>query len=241
MTRTEQPEASGSLRESYLLLQEATTRRETACEEERKRIAREMHDELGQQLTALRLNISALRIEFGADNPELLDRLQGLLSLCDQTMQVVRHAIVSMRPAALDAGIIPALELLATTFSRDNNIACRLQTPKVTVVLDEEREAAMFRIAQEALTNAARHAHANQVTVSLSQADSFWLLEVHDDGCGFDSESARPRSFGLLGMRERALILGGQLSITSAQGKGTSIVARIPVETPFPEASIGIT
>ncbi|OYD60216.1 UNVERIFIED_ORG: PAS domain S-box-containing protein [Burkholderia sp. CF145] len=228
---TERREAERRLRESYALLQEATTRRETAREEERKQLARELHDELGQQLTALRLWVSALRIEFGCGDPELDNRLRHLLNLCDGTMEVVRHVIASLRPAALDAGVVPAFEWLAAEFSRDSRIACSLRMPEAddSLAFDGKRSVAMFRIVQEALTNIIRHAQASQVEISLTKASLSWNLEIRDDGCGFDWTLARPKSFGLLGMRERALALGGELSILSAPGEGTSIVARIPV------------
>jgi signal transduction histidine kinase len=225
---SERLESERRLRESYLLLQEATSRRETAREEERKRIAREMHDELGQQLTALRLGVSALRIQFGSGSPELSNRLGDLLHLCDQTMRVVRHVITALRPAALDAGIIPAFEWLAAEFFRDSRIACRLEIPDDSLVLDEDRAVAMFRIVQEALTNIARHAAATQVVISLAQAECGWVLEIRDNGCGFDFALLRRKSFGLLGMKERTLMLGGELSVLSAPGKGTSVIARIP-------------
>ena len=151
-------EAELRLRESYALLQELTSLRETAREEERKRIAREMHDELGQQLTALRLGVSAMRIEFAQDDPALAGRFRELLALADDTMQVVRNVVASLRPA-IDAGIVAALEWLAE-FSRDGRVACHLWIPDDSLVLDEARAIALFRIVQEALTNVARHAAA---------------------------------------------------------------------------------
>ncbi|MEM5346143.1 PAS domain-containing sensor histidine kinase [Paraburkholderia azotifigens] len=226
---SERLETEQRLLQSNQLLQEATARRESAREEERKRIAREMHDELGQQLTALRLGVSALRIEFGSSIQRLDDRLRGLVTLCDQTMQVVRHVITSLRPAALDAGIIPAIEWLVAEFSRDTGIGCELHIPDDSLELDEERSVAMFRIVQEALTNVARHARACQISVSIVQAAAYWIIKIHDDGCGFDRASPRPNSFGLLGMKERALMLGGDVSISSAPGRGTLITACLPV------------
>ncbi|MET3229045.1 UNVERIFIED_ORG: PAS domain S-box-containing protein [Burkholderia sp. 1263] len=227
---TARMEAELRLRESYALLQELTSLRETAREEERKRIAREMHDELGQQLTALRLGVSAMRIEFARDNSVLAERFQDLLSLADGTMQVVRNVVASLRPAALDAGIVAALEWLAAEFSRDGRVVCRLRIPDDNLVLDEERAVALFRIVQEALTNVARHAGASEVTISLEQVEQYWNLEIRDDGRGFDSTAPRAKSFGLVGMRERALMLGGEISVHSAPGSGTSIAVRIPAD-----------
>ncbi len=217
------------LRESYDMLRELASRREMAREEERKRIARELHDELGQQLTALRMRASTLRIRFGPDNPELTEQVQKLLELADQTMQVVRNAVSSLRPGALDAGISAALEWLAAEFTRGTQVAYSLSVPEESLPLTEERAIALFRIVQEALTNVARHARARHVHVKLERVGGDCLLEVRDDGCGFDPVAIRKRSFGLAGMKERMLMLGGKIVIVSAPGKGTTIKADLPI------------
>jgi PAS domain S-box-containing protein len=226
---SERKEVEHRLRESYEMLRELTSRRETAREEERKRIARELHDELGQQLTALRMGASTLRIRFGPDNPELTEQVQKLLELADQTMQVVRDAVSSLRPGALDAGISAALEWLAAEFSRGTQVTYSLSVPDENLPLAEERAIALFRIVQEALTNVARHARARHVYVKLERAGADCLLEVRDDGCGFDPVATRKRSFGLAGMKERMLMLGGKIEIISAPGKGTTIKVDLPI------------
>jgi PAS domain S-box-containing protein len=217
------------LRESYEMLRELTSRRETAREEERKRIARELHDELGQQLTALRMGASTLRIRFGPDNPELTEHVQKLLELADQTMQVVRDAVSSLRPGALDAGISAAVEWLAAEFSRGTQVTYSLSVPDENLPLAEERAIALFRIVQEALTNVARHARARHVHVKLERVGDDCLLEIRDDGCGFDPVAIRKRSFGLAGMKERMLMLGGKIDIVSTPGKGTTIKVELPI------------
>ena len=226
---SDRKEVEQRLRESYDILRELTSRRETAREEERKRIARELHDELGQQLTALRMGASTLRIRFGPDNPELTDQVQKLLELADQTMQVVRDAVSSLRPGALDAGIAAALEWLTAEFSRGTEIGYSLSVPDETLPLAEERAIALFRIVQESLTNVARHARARHVSVTLERAGNDCLLQVRDDGCGFDPVATRKRSFGLAGMKERMLMLGGKIDIVSAPGKGTTIKVELPI------------
>lgn len=226
---SDRKEVEQRLRESYDILRELTSRRETAREEERKRIARELHDELGQQLTALRMGASTLRIRFGPDNPELTEHVQKLLELADQTMQVVRNAVSSLRPGALDAGIAAALEWLTAEFSRGTQIGYSLSVPDETLPLAEERAIALFRIVQESLTNVARHAQARHVCVSLERVGNDCLLQVRDDGCGFDPVATRKRSFGLAGMKERMLMLGGKIDIASAPGKGTTIKVELPV------------
>jgi PAS domain S-box-containing protein len=216
------------LRDSYDMLRELASRRETAREEERKRIARELHDELGQQLTALRMRASTLRMRFGPENPELARQIQDLLSLADDTMQVMRSVVTSLRPAALDAGIAAALEWLVAEFSRGAQMAYSLSVPDDMPPLSEDRAIALFRIVQEALTNVARHARAQHVHVTLACIGEDCLLEVRDDGRGFDPVATRKRSFGLAGMKERMLMLGGKIDIASAPGKGTRINVRMP-------------
>jgi len=209
-------------------LGEIASRCELTREEERKRISQELHDEMGQQLTALRLGISAMRHEFQG-NSIISEHIHYLLGIVDQTMRAMRNVVASLRPAALDAGIVAALEWLAEGFYRDLNLVCKLQIPNEDIVLDEARSTAVFRIVQEALTNAARHAGATQVTISLKQVMSRWVLEVRDDGRGFDDSQNR-KTFGLVGMHERALMLGGEIAVVSAPGKGTSIILSIPCE-----------
>ncbi|HKR39920.1 MAG TPA: AAA family ATPase [Paraburkholderia sp.] len=225
---TELKEAEFRLRESYEMLRELTSRRETAREEERKHIAREMHDELGQHLTALRLKASILRMQLDKDNLELLGRSEELISLVDETMQVVRGVIASLRPAALDTGLVAALEWLAAGFNRSNCTACRLRVHDENIVVSEQRAIVLFRVAQEALTNVARHARASEVIITLEQARGLCVLEVFDDGVGFDPLETRKRSFGLAGMEERVQMLGGQIEISSSPGRGTAIKVTLP-------------
>jgi signal transduction histidine kinase len=152
------------------------------------------------------------------------------LGIADGTMQVVRNVIASLRPAALDAGIVAALEWQAAEFCRDGRVNCRLKIPNGDVVLDEARAVALFRIVQEALTNVVRHAQAKLVTISLEEVARHWMLEICDDGDGFDPMAIRTKSFGLMGMKERVLMLAGEISVLSAPGRGTSIIVSIPVD-----------
>jgi signal transduction histidine kinase len=226
---TERKEAEQRLRESYELLRELTSRRETAREEERKRIAREMHDELGQHLTALRMGVSTLRLRFGHDNPDLGEHVQRILLLSDKTMQVLRDVVTSLRPAVLDAGIAAALEWLAAEFSQHGQTTCRLSVSDESPELAEERAVAIFRIVQEALTNVTRHADAHEVFITLEQTGDDCLLEVRDDGRGFDPVAIPRKSFGLAGMKERVLMLGGALDVASSPGTVLLIKVRVPV------------
>ncbi|SDI50275.1 Histidine kinase-, DNA gyrase B-, and HSP90-like ATPase [Paraburkholderia steynii] len=225
---TERKEAEHRLHKSYERLRELTSHLETAREDERKHIAREMHDELGQHLTALRLRASMLRMQLGDDRPELVEQTQGLISLVDETMQVVRGVIASLHPAVLATGIAAALEWLAAEFNRNGHTVCRLHLQDENIDVREDRTVVLFRLAQEALTNVARHAAANEVTITLERTPDACLLEVCDNGQGFDVLATRKRSFGLAGMEERVQMLGGQINIISSPGAGTTIIVRLP-------------
>lgn len=209
-------------------LRDMAAQRELALDMERKRIAREVHDELGQILTALKLGISTLRLQFGPSSPGLVERVRDLLGLADKSIQVVRNVASSLRPAALDMGICPALEWLASEFELRAGIPCLLSLPAHPEPLDEGRATTLFRVAQESLTNVARHAQAGQVELSLAvDPAGGCLLEIHDDGQGF-SPVANGQGFGLVGMRERITSLGGRLDIESSHGCGTRIRALLP-------------
>ncbi|SDK24535.1 PAS domain S-box protein [Pseudomonas indica] len=228
--------AERSLEESHARLRDLSRRRETAREEERKRIAREIHDELGQHLTALRMGISLLRFQFGKNNPLLVKRIQGLMTLVDKTIRVVRNVASSLRPAALNMGLPLALEWLVTEFTEHTGLECHLEIPKEPLQIDDEHATAAFRVVQESLTNIARHAAASRVDISLSCNSGSYLLEIADNGKGFDTTAPRKKTFGLVGMQERGLMLGGKVSIISSPGNGTTIRLQMPVniaqETP---------
>lgn len=222
-------EAEQRLEDSCEQLRELTTRREEAREEERKRIARDIHDELGQMLTALRMDVSLLRMKFGEANPALLGELQGVMGRVDATIQVVRNVAAKLRPAVLDMGIVSAMEWQVGEFVKRSGVRCGLQVADEDICLDEERATALFRIVQESLTNVARHAHAQNVDISLKREGDAYLLEVRDDGKGFDHEMLKKKTFGLMGIRERVMLLQGELEISSAPGSGTTVSVRIPL------------
>lgn len=221
-------EAEQRQAEAYAMLREVAARRETAREEERGRIARELHDELGQVITALRLGISSLRISFGADNPALAERVASLVQLVDKALQSVRDVATLLRPPALDMGIVAALDWLAKEFSQHTGINCNLTVPREAVELDRNRSSTLFRLVQESLTNVVRHAQATRVDITIEADDEGYVLQVQDDGVGFDPSQVGKRSYGLLGMRERSTLLGGTVHIDSAPGKGTCIRVQLP-------------
>ena len=226
---TERKQVEAALCASELQFRTLALRRETEREMERKRIARELHDELGQFLTALRMRASLLRVEFGAGNPALVDSIGQLTALVDRTIEVIRDAASALRPAALDMGIVSALEWLVQEFATHSGTACELCVAEEEVSLDEDCATAVFRIVQESLTNVVRHAQASRTEVVLRRRADHYQLQVRDDGQGFDPAVAKKKSFGLIGVRERVLMLGGELVLSSAPGQGTVLEVRIPV------------
>jgi PAS domain S-box-containing protein len=223
---TERKETERRRRESCEMLQALTARYETAREEERKRIAREMHDELGQYLTALRMQASLLQKELGHEHPELAEEMMSMIAIIDETVQVVREVIASLRPAALEVGIVAAIEWLVAEFNRNGRTLCRLCVENENIEMSEERAIVLFRLAQEALTNVVRHAAANTVIITLQQSSQGCQMEIRDDGRGFHALARRKQSFGLAGMKERAMMLGGQFDIISSPGAGTSLTMK---------------
>lgn len=223
-------DAEQRLQESYDRLRKLAARKETAREEERKHMAREIHDELGQILTVLRMDVSLLRLKFCKENTALSKHVQGMLERVDQTIQLVRNVTSQLRPTALDMGVVAALEWLACEFAARTGIPCQLHAMNGEIVLDEVRSVAVFRIVQESLTNIVRHAEASQVDIMLVQNGPTCCLEVRDNGKGFDPAHVKKQSFGLLGMRERVLMLGGEVEFFSVPGKGTMIRVHFPLE-----------
>ena len=208
---------------------------EARREGERKHIAQEVHDELGQVLTALRMELSLLNMRFGALHPSVGDQVLEMKKLVDRAILGVRNVAVNLRPPALDMGLVPAIEWLCGEFTRKTMIGCVLNASERHIDLDETRSVVIFRIVQESLTNVTRYAGASQVVIHLGRRGAQLRLEVRDNGRGFDrAAAARRQTFGLLGMRERALALGGRVDVISAPGKGTVIGVSIPIDANAP-------
>ena len=206
------------------------SRLETIREEERKRIAREIHDELGQALTAIKIELSSLLFEWPAEQKPF-KRAESITRLVDQTIESVRKISTAVRPGILDAlGLVAAVEWAAEEFETRTGTRCRIDVPKDALKIDQERATAIFRILQEALTNVARHANATQVDIRLAREDGSLSLEVHDNGIGIAEEQLSARgSLGILGMRERTLVLGGEFLISGTPNQGTRVRVRIPL------------
>lgn len=210
-------------------LRELSAHLESVREEEKARIAREVHDELGQMLTVLKLETSMCELAYAELDPGLRERLNSMKKLIAQLFQLVRDVATALRPPILDAGISSAIEWQAHRFEARTHIPCLVQVPEHLPPLSAAKEVGLFRILQEALTNVMRHAQAQTVELTLSVEGQALCLSISDDGQGFVPESGRPTSFGLVGMRERVLMLGGTLSLHSEPGEGTTLSVRVPL------------
>lgn len=221
---TERKQADMEINQSRKSLRELVMQGEVLREEERKHIAREVHDELGQILTALRMKVSLLRIEFGRHDTALLEKIEGVTELLDQSIQCARDVVANLRPVALEMGVIPSIKWLHDEFIRHTGISCVLYAPEEEIHLEEVLTMAAFRVVQESLTNVAKHAEASKVEIIITQDADNFSVTVNDNGKGFDYLAISNRkSFGLLGMRERAIALGGVVNIYSAPQQGTQI------------------
>jgi len=215
------------LRESESQLRRLAANVERARENERTLIARELHDELGQSLTAIKLELARTAHALARQRlaPEAIDGLQSIVGGIDVATETVRRLATSLRPPALDhLGLVDAIELEAAALTRRTGIRSRVSGNRRLPPLDEVETTGMFRIVQEALTNVVRHASASAVTISIVGSSNSTLVRVQDNGRGMPpGESGDPTALGLLGMHERAEMIGAALTIHSTPGKGTSV------------------
>lgn len=225
-----------ALLESEEQLRALTTRLQSVREEESLRIAREIHDEMGQAMTGLKMDLQWMerRLIKGNDREfasPLLEKIQSMVQLTDQTIHSVRRIATELRPGMLDdLGLVPTLEWQARAFQSRTGITCDICLPEKPINLDEARATAVFRIFQEILTNIARHANATKVSIELRVAADALVLKVRDNGRGFDAvEIGGRKTLGLAGMRERAILFGGEIVFQSKRKKGTTVVAMIPL------------
>jgi signal transduction histidine kinase len=201
-------------------------------EEERARISREVHDELGQSLTAVKMDLAWLAARLPRGNAKMLKRIRSTGQLADSIIQSVRRISTELRPPVLDLGLAAAVEWQVGEFQARSGVQCKVRL-LIREVVTSNASTAMFRIFQETLTNVARHSKATLVEVVLQKERDRLVLLVHDNGWGFDqADLSFSKSLGLLGMRERAAILGGEVNISSAPGKGTTVTAWVPLPSP---------
>lgn len=223
--------AEAEIRRSRAQLSALAAHVETVKEQERLNLAREVHDDLGGNLTAIKIGLSWLLRHLPPEPAKLAERAAYLDSVVDQTFEAAHRIASNLRPAALDFGIVEAIRWQLKRFSRNTDIAHELSVPDAPVPLDADAAIAVFRIVQEALTNVAKHAQASRVKLKLVQENGSLLLTLTDNGRGMQTgsgDAGRP-SFGLLGMSERAAALGGALTVQPAKRQGTRVSLRIPL------------
>ncbi|MGA9672034.1 MAG: PAS domain S-box protein, partial [Terracidiphilus sp.] len=209
-------------------------------EEDRKQVARDLHDQIGQILTAIKMDMTWMIRHLPESETEVLARLRESTESINDGVKAVRAICSGLRPGVLDdLGLAAAIEWQAGEFASRNDIHCQVSVPPVDLHLDGDRATATFRIFQECLTNVIRHAQAKTVRVDLSQEDENILLVVEDDGIGFHESGVSNAlgSLGLLGMKERAQFCGGDVQISSSPGNGTTVTVRVPVDIPRNERS----
>lgn len=218
------------LRESEAKLRRLAAHLISVREEERAHIAREIHDELGQVLTGIKMEVGWLAKRL--KEPQLLEKTDSMSKLIDSTVQTVRKIATGLRPEMLDdMGVVAAVGWQAKDFQKRTGIRCRVKLPPETTRIDLEISTAVFRIFQEILTNVARHSRATRVDIDLSASDEAVELRVSDNGVGIPSADLHGRrSLGLLGMQERALLFGGEVSVSGTPGQGTRVSVRIPLQ-----------
>jgi PAS domain S-box-containing protein len=223
--------AEEELRKSRDQLRALAARLQSVREEERTYIAREIHDELGQACTAIKMDLALIGRKLTKRQAKLQARVGSSIQLVDSTIATLRKIASEMRPRTLDdLGLPAALESQAQEFEARTGIHCSVTLPPEPLTLDQDRSTAIFRIFQESLTNVARHAHATRVEARLQRENDRIVFEVFDNGTGFDPEVAKERkSLGLIGMQERALLLNGEFKAEGAPGSGTTMRLTIPL------------
>jgi PAS domain S-box-containing protein len=198
-------------------------------EEERASIARDLHDDLGGNLIAIKMALSQLRSQLPAEDHSLAERASYLEALLGRTVTATQNIATKLRPAILDDGLVAALEWQAQEFEKQTGISCQLISNANVIAIDRSSEVGLFRLVQEACTNIAKHAHASGVELHLHQASDELLLEIIDNGVGMTRhDRSKASSYGLRDMKERAAGLGGDMAIASRPGKGTLISVRVP-------------
>lgn len=198
-------------------------------EEEQKRVARDLHDEMGAILTALNISVSMLAEKISAESPQRKKEMAYLEKLVAEGIRTMRQIVSRLRPTLLDAvGLAFAIEQYVREFRENLGIECNLRFPADEPKLSKQKNVTLFRIVQEALTNVAKHAQASKVDITLSDWEDNYILTVKDNGRGFDPNLQKALSFGLVGIKERAAMAGGKAEVISQIGKGTTIRVSMP-------------
>jgi len=227
-------EAIEALRKSKEELQQLGAAAHLTREQEKSRIARELHDELGQSLTMLQMDVAWCKDKSPQDDAALRARLERMTSLLKSTIAATRRIASDLRPLMLDdLGLVPSIEWLVENFTQRTGIACELTVAAAPLEVSQAQASAIFRIIQESLTNVARHAQASHAEVAIEQDEATLIVRVEDNGVGFVLSGPRkPNSLGFYGLHERAALLGGEAKIVSSPGQGTMVEARLPLVDP---------
>ena len=231
---TERKEAEERLRDSHKQLRSVSARLESIREEERLRIARQVHDELGQILTGVKIHLTLMTDTIGGREQKgktgFLQKLERLIDIIDDAINLVKNISYDLRPLVLeDLGLKEAIEWEASQFEQKTGIECRIKS-NGDPMLVREQATAVFRIFQEAITNVARHASADTIDIRLNSVNGSFVLEIIDDGKGIAGKDVtNPKSLGILGMKERALFLGGELKVAANNGRGTVVGLTVPL------------
>jgi signal transduction histidine kinase len=220
------------LRQTQENLRALTARQDSILEEERTRISREIHDELGQALTGLKMDLTWLLDKLRKDQKPIAKKLQGMSRLVDETVQSIRRIASGLRPELLDeAGLAAAIEWQAKDFQMRSGIRCRFKLPAESPRLGAEKSTVLFRVVQEVLTNVARHSRATRVDIAMNVDEQAVTLDIRDNGIGLgEHDAANPKSLGILGMRERVALMSGQIEFSGVAGKGTRVVCGVPLQ-----------
>ena len=227
----ERDRAEREIRDSREELRNLSAHLLSVREEERTRMAREIHDELGQALTALKMDVSWLNRRHLGEDAAFKNKLASMEEVIDQTIETVQKLSGELRPGILDdLGLAAAIEWQAEEFQKRTAIECQVALSPEAVTLNREQATTMFRIFQETLTNVIRHARATKVEVRLEEENGNIVLEVNDNGRGItQAELGDPKAFGLIGMRERVKYIHGEITIAGSPGKGTRITVTLPL------------
>ncbi|MET3130597.1 two-component system sensor histidine kinase UhpB [Oxalobacteraceae bacterium GrIS 1.11] len=230
---TESRQERLEVQQSRARLAELTAHIEKVKEQERTRIAREIHDDLGGNLTAIKMALAMLSKRLPPDCASAQEKAAYVDELVDRTIDAVHRISLDLRPSMLDLGIVAALEWQSKEFENQAGVPCHFVSNRKEIELDLDQATALFRIFQEALTNIAKHANATRVTVRLARLRHHISLKITDNGGGiWQADRAKPKSFGIRGMAERANALGGTLSLSHAAGGGTVVAIKIKLEPP---------
>jgi signal transduction histidine kinase len=229
---TDRLQTQQKLRDSYKSVRRLTAHLQNIREEERAGIAREIHDVLGQQLTVMKMDVSWLNRKIETEDPGIKSRIGNMLQSLNEIVKTIRRISSELRPSILDdLGLVPAMEWHLKEFENRSGIRSTLHTDTITHNLNNAAKTALFRILQESLTNVAKHSQATEIVIRLEENADDVKLTIEDNGAGFEPENIKEkRTLGLLGMNERASMIGGRYEIQSSPGKGTVVRVSIPVK-----------